>query len=135
MRRSNRNGFVAPLAAAALGLGLAACDQTQDTSSEAEALPLYTAPPTESTGPGEGERDNAASPAGEANTNRSDEAVTAGRQPDRPASTPLVAPSPAATPPPMNAKPSDTPDPHAGHNMPSMPDHDMSSLYDRADGS
>ena len=135
MRRSNRNAFVAPLAAAALGLGLAACDQTQDTSSEAEALPLYTAPPTESTGPGEGERDNAASPAGEANTNRSDEAVTAGRQPDRPASTPVVASSPAATPPPVNAQPSNTPDPHAGHYMPSMPDHDMPSMSDQAHGS
>lgn len=128
MRRSNWSAVVAPLAAATLAMGLAACDQTQDTTTEADALPLYTAPPTKSTVPGEGEKDNAASAAREANSNRSDQASPAGRQPDRPATAPMGAPSPAAARAPTDAQPTQAPDPHEGHDMPSMSDHDMDGM-------
>ena len=59
MRRSKWNALVFRLAVGSLWLGLAACDQTQDTTSEADALPLYTVPPTESTVPASAEKDNA----------------------------------------------------------------------------
>lgn len=128
MRRSNWSAVVAPLAAATLAMGLAACDQTQDTTTEADALPLYTAPPTESMFPGEGEKDNAASGAGEANSNRPAQASPAGRQPDRPATAPMRAPSPAAARAPTDAQPTQAADPHEGHDMPSMSDHDMDGM-------
>lgn len=128
MRRSKWNALVFRLAVGSLWLGLAACDQTQDTTSEADALPLYTVPPTESTVPASAEKDNAASGSERDNSDRSEEAASAATRPDRSATTPMAAPSAAATRPPPDAQPTPAPDPHAGHDMPSMSDHDMDGM-------
>ena len=135
MRTSRLNVAIGFLAIAPLMSALAACDEAQESTPITEVSPMGEAAVVAGTAPEPGLADPAASPSeDEAATARQDAlstgdaAAPASRRAASPA--PRVTATSAAPAPRAQPESEGTPsaDPHAGHDMSSMADHDMEGM-------
>tara|TARA_Y100001947_G_scaffold128255_1_gene113348 strand:+ start:231 stop:638 length:408 start_codon:yes stop_codon:yes gene_type:complete len=135
MRTSRLSAAFGFLAIAPLMSVLAACDEAQESTSITEVSPMGEAAVVAGTAPEAGLADPATSPSeGEAATARQD--ATSADDAATPASRRAASPSsrPTATPaaPAMRTQPASEAtqpaDPHSGHDMSSMGDHDMEGM-------
>lgn len=138
MQISNLKSAIATFALAPLMLALAACDQAQDgarddapvadVSSNGEAAPLPGPAPATAAA-------DAAAPVPERSAEDASKNSATARRSAAPASrqsppAPRAAPSPTAAATRAQPAPQTTPtaDPHAGHDMQSVADHDMEGM-------
>ena len=135
MRTSRLNVAIGFLAIAPLMSALAACDEAQESTPITEVSPMGEAAVVAGTAPEPGLADPTASPSeDEAATARQDALSTNGAAPtaSRPAASPASRATATPAVPPMRPQPASeaTPpaDPHAGHDMSSMADHDMEGM-------
>ena len=135
MRTSRLNAAFGVLAIAPLMSALAACDEAQESTPITEVSPMGEAAVVAGTAPEPGLADPAASPSeDEAATARQDALSTNGAAPtaSRPAASPASRATAKPAAPPTRTQPASeaTPpaDPHAGHDMSSMGDHDMEGM-------
>jgi len=135
MRTSRLNAAIGFLAIAPLMSALAACDEAQESTPITEVSPMGEAAVVAGTASEAGLADPATSPSeDEAAAARQDALST--NDADTPASRRDASPAPRATAapaaPPLRTQPASeaTPpaDPHAGHDMSSMADHDMEGM-------
>ena len=117
MRTSRLNVAIGFLAIAPLMSALAACDEAQESTPITEVSPMGEAAVVAGTAPEPGLADPAASPS-------EDEAATARRDAFSTTATP-AAPAARTQPASEATQPAD---PHAGHDMSSMADHDMEGM-------
>lgn len=135
MQTSNFKSAIASLALAPLMLALAACDQAQDGAPDAAVSPTGEAAPIPVATPATAAEDTAAPvaerPAEDASRNSATarrNAAPAPRQTPPPPSRAAPSPTAAATRAQPAPQTTQTADPHAGHDMQSMADHDMEGM-------
>lgn len=135
MRTSRLNVAIGFLAISPLMSALAACDEAQESTPITEVSTMGEAAVVVGTAPEAGLADPAASPSeGEAATARQDAtsaddaATPASRRAASPASRATATPAAPATRPQPASEATPPADPHTGHDMSSMADHDMEGM-------
>lgn len=131
MRISKFKTAIASVALASIVSALVACDQAQDSTPAAEVSPIGNSGPIAGAAPEETPTPASEGPedaAGQATLSTPDDATRAPRRTSSPASREV--PTPAAATPQAQPETQATPaaDPHAGHDMQSMADHDMEGM-------